>query len=499
MTKAIVRALIPLAFLSWSPPAAAQLVPDGPPFRVNQFTPNEQWRGDIDRDAAGNFVVVWQSLTQLGVAYDYEIVARRFASTGAPLGDEFVVNSAVAGLQSDPDVSVNAAGDFVVVWTDQPVSEVAGQRFDSTGSPRGGEFRVHSDSGWTHSYPSVALDDSGSFLVVWRGKFQPGSTGTPLARFFDSTGTPVGAQFRPHTPVRGYRRDPRATTDGAGGFLVTWAGDGPDPNLPAGIWSRKLDASATPVGLEFLVGVNGVHPSVARDGSGRFVVVWGRGLGDLTYGIYGQRVDPNGVLLGGEFQVHTVTPADLLTWPHYGPEVASDAAGNFVVVWAGDPTTGTWLEVFSRLFDSSGVPVGGELEISDAEPDRGHSPAVSFTSDGEVHALYGLQDPDAFNDPDFILRRYLSPLCSPSPGIVSDLSLDWAVPGSELLFTWTDTPAGDEYLLFEDSSPDGHFFDAAGSASSGIPGLIVPASPGTTYYLLAARNAACGMGALHQP
>src|SRR5438034_10351403 len=46
------------------------------------------------------------------------------------------------------------------------------------------------------------------------------------------------------------------------------------------------------------------HPSIARNASGEFIVVWQSfGHDGSGFGIFGKRYDPNGVPLGGEFQI----------------------------------------------------------------------------------------------------------------------------------------------------------------------------------------------------
>ena len=96
-------------------------------------------------DAAGNFVVVWESYGQDGSSYG--VFGQRYASTGAPLGPEFRVNTYTTGYQHDPAVASDSSGNFVVVWTsdgqDGSGNGVFGQRYDSSGAPLGPEFRVN--------------------------------------------------------------------------------------------------------------------------------------------------------------------------------------------------------------------------------------------------------------------------------------------------------------------------------------------------------------------
>src|SRR5690242_8722190 len=64
--------------------------PAGTEFRLNEVTTNNQLASTVGMDAAGNFVVVWTSIGQDGNADG--IFARRYDAGGAPLGGEFQVN-----------------------------------------------------------------------------------------------------------------------------------------------------------------------------------------------------------------------------------------------------------------------------------------------------------------------------------------------------------------------------------------------------------------------
>ena len=58
-----------------------------------------------------------------------------------PVGGEFRINSYTTGYQYFPGVAMDAAGHFVVVWQsaggDGSGYTIFGQRYDSAGTPRG--------------------------------------------------------------------------------------------------------------------------------------------------------------------------------------------------------------------------------------------------------------------------------------------------------------------------------------------------------------------------
>lgn len=84
---------------------------------------------------------------------------------------------------------------------------------------------------------------------------------------------------------------------------------------------------------------------MASDPTGNFVVVWNGVQDGSIDGVFGQRYASSGARLGTEFQVNTYT-----TGVQADPVVASDPAGNFVVVWQSYGQDGSAYGVFAQLF-----------------------------------------------------------------------------------------------------------------------------------------------------
>jgi len=151
--------------------------PVGTEFRVNTYTPNDQSSPSAAADSSGNFVVVWQSALQDGSGHG--VFGQRYAGSGAPLGPEFRVNTFTTSDQRRPSVAADGAGNFVVLW--QSLSQdgaglgVFGQRYASSGIPLGPEFLVNTYTSLAQAAPSVASDSFGNFVVAWQSLNQDGS------------------------------------------------------------------------------------------------------------------------------------------------------------------------------------------------------------------------------------------------------------------------------------------------------------------------------------
>src|SRR5262245_21888515 len=97
------------------PVIAAGQVPIGPEFRVNSYTTGLQDQPRVAGDTAGNFVVVWRGYGP--DASGAAILAQRYDSSGVTVGSEFRINTYTTGGQYDPFVASDPAGNFVVAWT----------------------------------------------------------------------------------------------------------------------------------------------------------------------------------------------------------------------------------------------------------------------------------------------------------------------------------------------------------------------------------------------
>jgi len=371
----------------------AQGAPLGPEFRVNTYTTNDQRYPSVSlAGGSGDFVVVWQSESQDGSSYG--AFGQRFSAAGAPLGPEFRANTFTPGNQghAGPAVALDPSGNTVVTWSsygqDGDGFGVYAQRYSSAGVPLGNEFRVNTATSSHQGLSSVATDASGNFVVVWMTSFPENVWGQRFA----SSGSPLGGQFQVNSGPFGF--GPIVAMDAAGDFVVAWQKN--DTASDLGIIARRFAASGVPLGNEFRVNTvtagNQYYPGVASDAVGNFVVIWGSADGDDT-GVFAQRFASSGAPLGGEFRVNTYTTGvqgrSLLR-----PSVALDAAGNFVIVWGSDPQDGFFAGAFGQRFDSAGAPVGPEFRINTYTTNDQRSPSVAADGAGNFVVVWSSYSQD---------------------------------------------------------------------------------------------------------
>lgn len=117
--------------------------------------------------------------------------------------------------------------------------------------------------------------------------------------------------------------------------------------------------------------------------------------------------------------------------------------------------------------------------------------ALGLSNDSSVFDEAGLGPlPDGESDE----TTGVMPDCAPRPGPAGNLRLAPIDGGASVQLTWDDATDADDYVILSDASPNGSFDAVAGIASSGNPGLTLGLQPGIVYYLVAGRNAACGLG-----
>jgi hypothetical protein len=365
-------------------------MPVGPEFRVNTYTTNYQFDSAVAFDGAGNFVVVWESREQDGSQGG--VFGQRYATSGTPLGPEFRVNTVTVFYQNEPAVAAAASGDFVVVWAspqqDGSLSGVFGQRYAGSGAPSDPEFRVNTYTTSGQNLPAVAADPSGNFVVVWSSNGQDGSSLGVFGQRYASSGAPLGTEFRVNTFTTNYQRFASVASDSAGNFVVVWEDQGQDGSL-AGVFGQRYASSGVAVAPEFRVNTYTTNvqyrPVVAMGASGEFVVVWMSRFQDgAAAGVFAQRYDGSGTAVGPEFRVNTYT-----TGGQYSPVVASDAAGNFLVVWSSPEASADG--VFGQRYAVSGAPLGAEFQVNTYTTNRQYRPTAAADASGNFVVTWSSQ------------------------------------------------------------------------------------------------------------
>ncbi len=420
--RAVLLVLAILSAIALRPTTtAAAVVPVGPEFRVNETDTRSGWLVDIATSPERGFVVVFGDRERHGARETY-IRGRRFGPRGEPLGSSFRIDSRrPADLRGSccPAVATDASGAFAVAWSWDD-HQVLFRRFDADGGRLGGERDVNPEVKESAVFADAAMWPDGRFVVVWDGggrlskarvfdatghqltdvisidsdhgganfsprvarradggfvsawfNFEYGVAARNIGRIYQSDGKPRGSAFVIDSTISGYLSSPSIAGAADDGFVVSWTRR-ESADDPGGIYARRFDARGRPNGPVLTVGTRteGIVglTDVGLLPDGGFVVVWGE-HNVLNPEIRGREFGPDGSARSEVFQVSATGGSDY-------PAVATDADGDFVVVWS--VLAGTMAQRFTTS------PICGD---SDGDDESTATDALVA-----LHAAIGLAD-----------------------------------------------------------------------------------------------------------
>jgi hypothetical protein len=362
-------------------------VAQGSEFKVNSYTTAYQSSPSVAMDSDGDFMVVWRSSGQDGSGYG--VYGQRYNASGLAQGSEFSVNSYTTLNQQNSSVAMDSDGDFVVVWesTIQDGSNygVYGQRYNASGVAQGSEFQVNTYTTAAQSNPSVSMDNDGDFVVTWQSAGQDGSGAGIYGQRYNASGVAQGSEFKVNTYTTSDQRFSSVAMDSDGDFVVVWESYGQDGSF-YGVYGQRYNAAGVVQGSEFLVNTETSdrqrNSSIAIDSDGDFVVTWqSNGQDGSNDGIYGQRYNGSGVAQGSEFMVNSYTTSN-----QQFPSVAMDSDGDFVVTWQSFGQDGYGYGVYAQRYTggfTTSTQAAQALSAFVLYPNPA-TDQVSFNLEGEV-------------------------------------------------------------------------------------------------------------------
>lgn len=308
----------------------------GPLFTVNTTTDGARTAADVVAVGVNGFVVVWQGPDDDGSG----IFARRFAQDGAPIGDQFAVNTVTEGNQTSPRIAADGSGRYVISFTsttgtgarrqlarrysasgvaidvkpvtvpisfvdatlgvaadgsaafvgygtNAPVNDavpVRMRRFSFDGAALGPEVTVGLGSTLNGRSTAICFHADGSFAVSYSAPANAAfEHGAQLQRFSASGGTVSQTRFgvAPQDPISGHSL---ACLEN-GGYAATFS-DLFEGNLNlASTYVQAFDAGGSTIGELREIsdtttprGDNGSAPDIAAIPGGGFEVIWNRYL-----------------------------------------------------------------------------------------------------------------------------------------------------------------------------------------------------------------------------
>ena len=304
-------------------------------------------------------------------------------------GIEFFVNTRRAENQTAPATAGFADGRFIVTWgsldatQDGSASAIKAQLFAADGTLLGAEFLVNTAATGSQFTPAVTTLADGKFVIAWStgDTLQDGNGNAIKAQLFDASGAKLGSEFLVNTVTASSQFTPNVTNLTGGGFVITW-----DDWSSFDMKAQVYDANGMRVGGEFAVNTltSGAqeYGDVTGLVGGGFVATWrttdttGDGAGQS---VKAQIFSATGVKIGGEFRVNTATTGD-----QYSPVTTALSNGGFVVTWYTTDAVqdGSQGAIKAQVFSATGVKVGSEFLVNTQGVNLQNDPAITALGDG---------------------------------------------------------------------------------------------------------------------
>jgi hypothetical protein len=347
-------------------------------FQINTQTTYTQTYADVAMDGAGKFVVVWRSYRHDGDSGG--IFSQCFDPNREPLGNEFQINTTTSGDQTEPSVAMSVKGDFVVAWEGPGINQedIFAQMFDPNGQPIVSEFQVNSYTNGVQLIPKIAINEAGTFVVVWESERLAAETSVISCRLYDANGLAVGEEFEVN--IMSDCRYPDVAIDANGNFAVVWMQDKSNNSIIARLYDANGLARTEPFQVNTTSFGSLTQPSIAMDSAGYFIVTWD---GDPEKAnqddIHARLYDPNGMPICEQFIVNTTCDG-----PQQEPKVDMNNNQEFVIVWNSETDSDVnKKDIFVQRFNHLGQPIGGELQLNAFTEGDQKYPAVAIGQEGK--------------------------------------------------------------------------------------------------------------------
>ncbi|QDU55512.1 peptidylprolyl isomerase [Aeoliella mucimassa] len=315
----------------------------------------------------------------------FQTLEPRWMMAADTVGDESLINDLVVHAQSTAG-SQMAVGmsdsNSVVVYSGAGATDNSGvfaKVYDSDGDVLLEDFQVNSTFAGTQSEASVEVFEDGSFVITWSGRGEGDSQGI-FMRMFDADGAALGDEVLVNTTVGGKQFDPAIAMASDGSFAIGWSGQSTDDST--GVYLQRFDADGEMVGDEVLVNTTTEKSqtgiALVFDSEDVLVASWSSmGQDGSDWGVYGQRYDTDGELLGEEFAWNTTTDD-----AQQNVSLAAGPDGEVVAIWQSREQDGDGWGIVARVLASDGETFGDEILVNDETEGQQYDAKLAIADDG---------------------------------------------------------------------------------------------------------------------
>jgi hypothetical protein len=359
---------------------------------VNTVSSGDQLRPKVAIAPSGAFVVAYEDdSSDADGAGNFDIKVRGFDPGGCAGFSDRVVNTVTSGHQAQPSVAMDQSGNFVVVWADDNddngVYQIRGRGFGADGSERIPEFTVNTTGTGQQVRPVVAMAPDGRFVVAWEDDQDKDGNEQIWVRGFAADGTEAFGDRSVHTDNAGVRIAPSVAMDSEGNFVVAWQDDS-DGNGVYQIHARGFLASGNERFARRTV--NSIddgqqrNPAIGMDAAGSFVVAWEDDQdGNGVYDVLARGFGSTGEQRIADFRVHTAAAGQ-----QFAPSLAVEPGGGFVATWEDDADSDGGYRVRGRSFHADGTEWKAEWMVNRVDAGQATAPHASMNAAGTIVVVW---------------------------------------------------------------------------------------------------------------
>lgn len=327
--------------------------------------------------------------------------ARGQASFGST---ESIVNTTTSNNQIEPTIAMNSSGEYIVVWAseDQDGDDygIYFQYYDSSGTAFGSETLVESSATYTvgaQRHPTVTLDNQGEFSIAWMSDGTDGDGQGIYFKRFTTGSVALTSTLRMNNGSAGEQKHPDIAGDSSGNCIVVFGSNDEDGDGFGIAMRRRNDAGSALAGDEQInesATGNQTLPKIAMSPTGAFVVTWQSDTGDGdASGIFARLYDNSPTAVTSEFQVNTTTAAG-----QQEPDVAMAADGSFIIVWTSYNQDGDAYGIYGQRYNASGVAQGSEFLVNTTTAGTQNHPTITANTDGDFIVFWDSYGQDGSMD-----------------------------------------------------------------------------------------------------
>lgn len=395
---------------------------DGHENLVNTWSGGPQIKPTIARSMNGDYGVFWlgQGFSHIdgvhGRLYDSDLIDDPGQPSRLPIGDQFLVGTALGFDFSAPAVAVHADGSYTLAFEtfeeDSSGFGIFMQRFHSDGSPvANSRAQVNTTPRDDQSAPAIASDPEGNVLIVWQSKDKDGYG--IFGQWFGFAGGKLGGEFQLNAFVSGDQTKPDVAIDETGMAIVTWQSKGQDRNglaicytilspVSEGIPDTKPSGD---IRANMLVAGDQQEPRVAVTPwdndrrNNQFIIAWqGPGIAEegdeaeASIAIFARRLNGEGAVEGDEFVVNSNPLHDKIL-----PDIGLDQVGNAFFVWQVEGQEGSGSDIFGRGLRNDGTWMVSDTRINTTKSRPQRLPSLSVSMDGRFLVTWQSQHQDGYS------------------------------------------------------------------------------------------------------